>query len=138
MKHIALLLVISLLAVCFLPACGKDPQQSKDPTETATPTQDPTVEPTADPTQDPTADPTEPPVPDEPAAEPYKHVIVIGVDGAGAFFKDANTPFIDNIFKGYASSYSVLTSNPTISAQCWGSLLHGVTPVFHKLTNSVV
>ena len=29
---------------------------------------------------------------------PYKHVVVIGVDGAGAFFRDAQTPNLDKIF----------------------------------------
>lgn len=68
----------------------------------------------------------------------YKHVVVIGVDGAGAYFKDANTPNIDAIFEDGAVTYNMLTSNPTISAQCWGSLLHGVEPTLHGLTNSIV
>ena len=29
----------------------------------------------------------------------YSHVIVIGVDGAGAFIKDAKTPSFDKIFQ---------------------------------------
>lgn len=138
MKHIALLLVISLLAVLFLPACGtesKDPTEEPTPTETKAPTKEPTAEPTVVP---PTEENPTPDVPDVPVFENYKHVVVIGVDGAGAYFKDAKTPFIDNIFADGALTYKMLTSNPTISAQCWGSLLHGVTPVFHKLTNSVV
>ena len=68
--------------------------------------------------------------------ENYKHVVVIGVDGAGAFFKEANTPNIDRIFADSAVTYKCLSSNPTISAQCWGSLLHGVTPAVHGVTNS--
>lgn len=90
-------------------------------------------------------------VPEEPAAEEtpaadepvddsyvYKRVIIIGVDGAGAFFKDAYTPNLDEIFKDGAVTYKMLTSEPTISGQCWGSMLHGVTPKFHQLTNSRV
>ena len=68
----------------------------------------------------------------------YKHVVIIGVDGAGAFFENANTPNIDNIFENGAVTYECLTSDPTISAQCWGSLMHGVEPSYHRLTNDVV
>ena len=45
---------------------------------------------------------------------------------------------IDSIFANGAITYDCLTSNPTISAQCWGSLLHGVVPTVHGLTNAVV
>ena len=68
----------------------------------------------------------------------YKHVIVIGVDGAGSFFRDTNTPNIDKIFENGAVNYKVLTENPSISAQCWGSMLHGVKCSVHGLTNSIV
>ncbi len=68
----------------------------------------------------------------------FKHVIVIGVDGAGAFIKDADTPHFDRIFSEGAVTYSALASNPTISAECWGSMLLGVGPEIHKLTNSIV
>jgi len=68
----------------------------------------------------------------------YKHVIVIGIDGAGAFIKDADTPFFDRIFANGAVTYHALASNPTISAECWGSMLLGVGPEIHKLTNSIV
>ena len=71
-------------------------------------------------------------------SDKYKYVVVIGVDGAGAFFKNAETPNIDAIFANGAITYDCLTANPTISAQCWGSLLHGVVPSVHGLTNSVV
>ena len=68
----------------------------------------------------------------------YKYVVIIGVDGAGAYFQNANTPNIDEIFANGAITYNCLTSNPTISAQCWGSLLHGVIPSDHGLTNDIV
>ena len=71
-------------------------------------------------------------------SDKYKYVVVIGVDGAGAFFKNANTPNIDEIFANGAVTYNCLTADPTISAQCWGSLLHGVTPSVHGLTNAIV
>ncbi|MBE6545886.1 MAG: alkaline phosphatase [Ruminococcaceae bacterium] len=68
----------------------------------------------------------------------YSHVIVVGVDGAGAFFKDADTPNFDRIFENGSVTYRALASNPTISAECWGSMLIGVGPEIHKLTNAIV
>ena len=65
----------------------------------------------------------------------YKYVVVVGVDGAGAFFKDADKPKMDKIFANGAVTYEAITSTPSISAQSWGSLLHGVTPEFHGLDN---
>lgn len=68
----------------------------------------------------------------------FSSVIVLGVDGAGAFIKDAETPCFDKIFSKGAVTYSALSSNPTISAECWGSMLLGVGPEIHKLTNGIV
>ena len=68
----------------------------------------------------------------------YERVVLLGVDGAGAFFRDADTPNIDRIFENGSKSYEVITSDPSISAECWGSMLHGVTPNIHRLTNSIV
>ena len=68
----------------------------------------------------------------------YSHVIVIGVDGAGSWFKDADTPNFDRIFENGAVTYNALSSKPTISAECWGSMLIGVGPEVHKLTNGIV
>ena len=67
----------------------------------------------------------------------YRHVFLIGVDGAGAFFRNTDTPNLDAIFENGAVTYETLTSNPTISAECWGSMLLGVTPEVHGLTNTV-
>ena len=68
----------------------------------------------------------------------YERVVLIGVDGAGAFFKEADTPNIDRIFENGAVTYEMQASTPSISAQCWGSMLLGVTPEVHRLTNSIV
>lgn len=70
--------------------------------------------------------------------KPYKHVIVMGIDGAGAFIKAADTPHFDRIFARGAVTYRGLASNPTISAECWGSMLLGVGPEVHKLKNEIV
>jgi hypothetical protein len=62
----------------------------------------------------------------------------VGIDGAGAFIKDADTPHFDRIFSAGAVTYSALSSRPSISAECWGSMLLGVGPEIHKLTNDIV
>ena len=68
----------------------------------------------------------------------YSHVIVIGIDGAGSFIQQAVTPHFDRIFANGAVTYRALASRPTISAECWGSMLLGVGPEVHKLTNRIV
>ena len=76
---------------------------------------------------------------DEPAPErSISHVIIVGVDGGGAYFRDAETPNLDRIMENGTVTYDCLTSKPTISAQCWGSMLHGVTPAYHGLSNGIV
>ena len=67
----------------------------------------------------------------------YKHIVLIGVDGAGAFFSEASTSNIDRIFENGAITYQCLTEQPSISAPCWGSLLHGVAPSLHGLNNAI-
>lgn len=68
----------------------------------------------------------------------YKRAALIGVDGAGNFFRNADTPNIERIFAHGSIAYDVYTSSPSISAECWGSMLHGVTPDLHRLTNGIV
>ena len=68
----------------------------------------------------------------------YKHVVLVGIDGAGNFHRLANTPNIDKLFEDGAGTDMCLTSIPTISAECWGSMLIGVYPDVHGLTNGIV
>ena len=68
----------------------------------------------------------------------YRHVIVVGIDGAGNFYRKANTPAIHRLFEEGAGCDWCLTSIPTISAECWGSMLIGVGPEVHGLTNDIV
>ena len=68
----------------------------------------------------------------------YKHVVIIGADGAGAFFKDTDTPRCDEIFTGSATTYTCRVGMPSMSAQGWGSILHGVLPEYHGLTNDII
>ena len=65
------------------------------------------------------------------------HVILIGVDGGGTFFRDADTPNLDRIFADGAVTYRCLCENPTISAENWGAILHGVKREIHGLTNGL-
>ena len=66
----------------------------------------------------------------------YKHVVVIGVDGAGSFFKETSTPNMDAIFADGAITYEGITESPSISAECWASLMHGVNASVHGVTAS--
>jgi predicted AlkP superfamily pyrophosphatase or phosphodiesterase len=65
----------------------------------------------------------------------YAHVVAIAIDGAGGFIEKADTPNFDRIFANGAVTYTALSSNPTISAECYGSMLLGAGPEVHKLTN---
>lgn len=67
-----------------------------------------------------------------------KRVIILGLDGAGNFIKDTETPNIHGFLESGVLTYSAQTNSPTISAECWGSLLHGVEPNLHGLTNEIV
>jgi len=72
-------------------------------------------------------------------SEPYKRVIFIGVDGIGNFAKPpANCPNIQNFLSTSAHTYNGRAQSPTISAQNWGSMFHGVTPNKHGLTNELI
>ena len=134
--HKIRVLIALALALLLLAACSREPTGGAGETE-------PTV---ADPGTQDAGDPEETEPTEEPEPEPeetpadlgIRHVVIIGVDGGGAFFKEADTPNLDRIMENGAVTYDCLTSKPTISAQCWGSMLHGVTPEIHGLTNSIV
>jgi len=67
----------------------------------------------------------------------YKRIAILGVDGMGNFNARADTPCMDELFANGAVTYDALTSVPTVSAECWGSILHGVGPETHGLTNAI-
>ena len=67
----------------------------------------------------------------------YDHVIIIGIDGAGAFFKETETPAFDSYFQNGAITYQMAALPPTMSAQGWGSLFYGVEPKTHGISNEV-
>jgi len=64
-----------------------------------------------------------------------KRVFILGMDGAGNFVQQADTPYLDAWLKRGAYTYDAQAELPTISAECWGSVLHGVTPDKHGLDN---
>lgn len=66
----------------------------------------------------------------------YRRVFILGIDGMGNFNRLTDTPNMDALFAEGATSYNVLASRPTISAECWTSMLTGATPKVHGLTNS--
>ena len=65
----------------------------------------------------------------------YAHVFIIGVDGAGRFIKDADTPNFDRIFADGAVDYAVRVEVKTDSGPNWGSMLTGVSYFQHKIQN---
>ena len=67
----------------------------------------------------------------------YKHVIIIGIDGAGRFIEKADTPEFDRIFKDGALTYTARTETKTDSAPNWGSILTGVSYFETGLENGV-
>lgn len=64
----------------------------------------------------------------------YRHVILIGVDGAGNFYRNTSAKAIRKMFSEGAGTDSCITSYPSESAQCWGSMLIGVLPEKHEMT----
>ena len=70
--------------------------------------------------------------------EKAKRVVLFGIDGGGTFFEQAQTPNMDRIFSAGAISRKTLTEIPTISAECWGGMFHGVECGWHGLTNAIV
>lgn len=68
----------------------------------------------------------------------YKHVYIIGVDGAGASYRDCDTPNFDRIFADNAFLYDGVAEYITTSAQNWGSILCGVSYDVHGFTNGYI
>lgn len=64
-------------------------------------------------------------------------VFILGMDGAGNFIQNTPTPNIDAFLQKGAVTYTAQAQSPTISAECWGSVLHGVVPEKHQLNNDV-
>lgn len=89
-------------------------------------------------TPGPSPEPEPEPEPEVVSKGAYKHVVIIGLDGAGAAFRDTNTPGCDAIFANQATTYTCRVGMPSMSAQGWGSILHGVLPEHHGRTNEII
>ena len=69
---------------------------------------------------------------------PYKKVVIIGLDGAGAYAKNMdNVVEIKKIFGPGSGliTYSAQSMSPTISGQNWGAMFTGSTPSEHGMNN---
>ena len=82
----------------------------------------------------------------------YKRVLIIGVDGAGDYVKrmeDGSMPNFNKLFNkedGYTTAngtkinasvtHTGMAVYPTISAQNWTSMFHGVRPTYHGINGS--
>ena len=64
-----------------------------------------------------------------------KRVIILGIDGMGNSPQMINLPGINTIFSRGLYTYNGRTEYPPISGQVWGTILHGVLPSEHKITN---
>ena len=66
----------------------------------------------------------------------YKHVIIVGIDGMGAYHKNADTPNIDSIFADYALTDVAQSYRPVASGPCWLSMFTGVDPMIMRVPNN--
>ena len=138
MKNVRSLLILFLTLVMLVTSVACGSQDATDPVDTLGETHGETLGEGEDTSAEETTSLEETTAADEATARyTYKHIVIVGVDGAGAFFREADTPNLDEIFANGAVTYEAITATPSISAQSWGSLLHGVTPEFHGLNNSI-
>ena len=117
MKKIISVLLLATLLLTFV-ACGETTPPVDDISSTPIESDSPTSE---------VDDPIE--------NFKYKHVIIVGIDGMGAYHKGANTPNIDSIFADYALTDVAQTYKPVSSGPCWLSMFTGVDPAIMR-TNS--
>ncbi len=68
----------------------------------------------------------------------YESVIILGIDGAGAFFDNTPTPNMDRIFSENSFvSHHAKAETQTSSAQNWASILMGVAWENHGINNDI-
>ena len=68
-------------------------------------------------------------------AKKYKRVVIFGIDGAGRFIEEADTPNFDKIFGNGSINYRSYTQFQSDSGPNWGSMMHGVKYRKHKIHN---
>ena len=64
-----------------------------------------------------------------------KRVIVLGIDGMGNSPQMVEMPGVNRIFSRGLFTYNGKTEFPPKSGAIWGTILHGVLPSEHKITN---
>ena len=73
------------------------------------------------------------------AIYPYKHVVILTLDGAGPMAKRTNTYAMELLNEEFSTSYTAQCVSPSISAQNYSSILHGVpwldVPSEYQVTN---
>ncbi|MCR5041079.1 MAG: alkaline phosphatase [Clostridia bacterium] len=74
---------------------------------------------------------------DEGSFGAYEHVFILGVDGAGRFFKDIDTPNFDRMFENGAVKYDARAEVKTDSGPNWGAILTGASIFKTGLQNGV-
>lgn len=63
----------------------------------------------------------------------FSRVVIFGVGGVGTLFSKAKVRNIEKIFSDGSGCRKVV-SFPANAAECWTSILHGVTPTYHERT----
>ncbi len=143
MKRIIALILALVMATFTFVACGNNNggTETNAPETSAPETKAPETDAPETDAPETDAPETDAPETDAPVVgadtADYARVILIGVDGGGAFFNQTDTPNMDRIFANGAVTYTCQSATPSVSAECWGSMLHGVTPDLHRLTNSI-
>ncbi len=66
----------------------------------------------------------------------YKHVVIIGADGSGPYFKDADAPNLKRIFENGVLVHNMRANSFTSSAPSWTSFLHGVWSEHHGIVEN--
>ncbi len=67
----------------------------------------------------------------------YEHVVIFGVDGAGAYFKEGVTPQFDRIFGSGSKTFEGISQRPTSSGENWAAMFTGKRVQTHKINNYV-
>lgn len=65
-----------------------------------------------------------------------KRVIILGIDGMGNSPQLVDLPGINRVFSRGLYTYNGKTEFPPKSGAVWGTILHGVLPEEHNITNS--
>ena len=103
MKRLISLLLLATL-ILSLAACGKEPSGTAEDTTDCIMSAPSTVD----------------------ESFVYEHVIIVGIDGMGAFNVKADTPNLDRIFADGALTNVGKTISPTATAACWLSSFTGI------------